>query len=1595
MNFRIIPLEERIVLDAAGAIEILRSFHVEKTAFEHEHHVETNPSDKLIHADKVSDKILEKTQAFDTKDSKLTEMIDGKTAPPSNDIHLLVISSDVKDYLILKAAASDPAHTIFYNPAETTLGQLLGRISSVLHGEKASSIGFASEGVAGGFNLVKDVTVTAMNLETQPGLSAFWQVLGTHVKDNGRIDLLACNVASTDAGVKLVSEIDSLVDHGSHKVSVAASTDITANAPVGNWQLEVGGIAADRVYFQADKLSSWDGKLNGEIVLPIANPDLIPVSKNNISAAFNVTANDTEGTFAFSVVSNTAPAHGSLSRPGQSLATFQYTPDLGFTGSDSFTYTIEDAQHNDSTATVTLHVTNDVPVANNDTINGDNTTVLHGNIVTNDTDANRDSLTPTVVSEDLHGGSYQLATDGTIDYTPAAGFIGDASLVYTVNDGTVNSSQATVTFHVTGNAPPVAVADSYTTDEDTSLTIAAPGVLANDTDPEGDALTAVLLSQPDNGSVALDANGALVYTPNANFNGTDGFNYQAMDSHGNLSDPVSVTLTVNPVADNPIATPGSAEIPEDTQLNDNVMNFVNNVDGNPLTAEVVAGPKDGSGNPSGTLDFNPDGTFTYTPEANFNGEITFTYKVTDPLESTASDVTPYVITIDPVNDAPVAVDDHYSTNEDQPLTINLPGLGVLANDSDVEGDTLHAVLDSSPQHGTVVLNDDGTFVYTPDQNYNKDSTAAGEDTFAYHVTDGINHSDPATVHISVTPLNDPLIAVNDSVHGFPNDITIIAVQANDTNIDGHSQLVFTQPEHGTVDFSNKNPLKLVYTPDPGFTGTDTFTYHIENIYGVSSNEATVTLTISNDPPVAVNDSYVIPVDGTLATDSSNGVLANDSDPEGSAITATLVDGPSHGTLDSLNPDGSFNYTPNAGFHGVDTFTYVANDGVNDSSLATVTITMDTAPTADESNKSTNSNTPLSGNVNAADVDHDPLTIALGTEAKDQPTHGTVVLNPDGSYTYTPDHNYVGTNDGFGCTVNDGFTKSSFRIHIDILNQPPVANNDTVAVVENHPIVINPVDLLANDTDPESQSLSDFTIVNSPTHGTINFDRATGYTYTPDAGFTGIDSFTYTMKDTFAAVSNEATVSIHVIAGNSAPVATSDSVAVNEDNALNGNLHVSDADHDPLTYVLNQSTSHGTVVLHSDGTFTYVPNHDFNGTDSFRFHANDGQADSNVATVSIIVNPVNDAPVALNDSARTTSGHSIDIPVLANDHDVDSAALTAMLIRNPLHGSVTVNSDGSLSYHPVNGFAGVDSFTYKANDGQALSNEATVTIQVDSASAAPVITLDTTPIKYIENQGAKIISTHVGVSDSDTAIFNGGILTIKLANGTASDSLSFVKEKGVFKAVDHVLYVMIAQKWTGVGSYSGGSGTDPLVATFNDKASAAIVSKVAQHAGFSNSSDNPSTIPRSVQYQLSDGQGGVSALASKTINVSSVNDAPHILVADSTVNASANVFSPIGARAGLHIQDVDSLSETVVFSVAKGQLTLSSFSGLGSLTYSIKNGGRDLILSGSIADVNAAVSRLMYKGSSGTVNLVMRVTDSNNSTIGTPLTVWKGITINVR
>ena len=452
------------------------------------------------------------------------------------------------------------------------------------------------------------------------------------------------------------------------------------------------------------------------------------------------------------------------------------------------------------------------------------------------------------VEWDFGDGSTQA---GSLTPTHVFADDGEYTVTLTVTDGQggVGTDTLTVT---AGNLPPTAGDDAGSTAEDTPVTFTGAELAGNDTDVPADPLTVSAVTPTDqtHGTVQL-IGPDVMYTPAADFHGPASFSYTMDDGDGGTDD-ATVTITVEPVPDAPVAHDDAFATDMDSPL-PALSVLGNDTDGDGDELRVVAHTEPARG----TLTDHGDGTFAYSPDAGFTGVDRFTYTVED--SGGLADGATVTITVGQDNIPPSAVDDDVATDEAVPVTTH----DLTANDIDANGDALQVVGHTDPGHGTAVDHGDGTFTYTPDPGFH------GLDSFTYTIDDGNGGTDTATVNITVARGNTPPSAVDDDVTTDEDiPVTTHDLTANDIDADGDALQVVghTNPGHGTI--VDHGDGTFTYTPDPGFGGLDSFTYTIDDGNG-GTDTATVTVTVL---PVDLSLALVahLPFDGNTSDVTGNG-----------------------------------------------------------------------------------------------------------------------------------------------------------------------------------------------------------------------------------------------------------------------------------------------------------------------------------------------------------------------------------------------------------------------------------------------------------------------------------------------------------------------------------------------------------------------------------------------------------------------------------------------------------------------------------------------------------------------------------------------------
>lgn len=657
-------------------------------------------------------------------------------------------------------------------------------------------------------------------------------------------------------------------------------------------------------------------------------------------------------------------------------------------------------------------------------------------LLSNDSDPEGGELAITAVLAP-QGGNVEM--EGTkITFTPADDFGGDAEFVYIAADQFGATSTATVRIKVSigNNQVPVATADVATLAEDTDVLV---DVLANDSDPDGHPLTISDITGAANGRAVVEG-GKIRYTPNADFSGEEVLTYTINDGLGGITS-TTLTLSVTPLNDAPVAVNDEFTIDEGQNILIDVLANDTDVDGEALTLLSVTGAKGGVA----TIE---SGQIKYQPNPEYFGVETITYTMSD--GQGAQDTATLTITVNEVNDPPIAGIDTVNVDEEGSIQID-----VLANDSDGNNDRLTISSVEKPQNGLAKI-ENGKITYTPDYNF------SGPETFTYQVSDGRGGMTTGTVNVTVNPINDAPLAVDDSANGTEDTEMVIDVLANDTDIDGDTLSILSVDSvvNGSVTIEGN---KLRYSPNANFAGQDTITYTVsDGNGGTDTANVSINLAPVEDDPVAVDDTITVEKNSVARID----VLANDYDPDGDRIYISWASGSNAKRI--AVEDGLLIYEPFDGFTGTAELTYTVSSinggSSNGSVLVNVVAVNDGSPLANDDTAKVDSGESVLIDVLENDTDPDGDTLTITNVAGVQ--NGVVAIE-NGQIRYTGNTGFNGI-EKLTYTIDDGTGKTdTAEVVIEVGSMSggngPVAVDDTATVVDGGVVMIN---VLENDYDPQ-------------------------------------------------------------------------------------------------------------------------------------------------------------------------------------------------------------------------------------------------------------------------------------------------------------------------------------------------------------------------------------------------------------------------------------------------------------------------------------------------------------------------------------------------
>ncbi|WP_180761234.1 tandem-95 repeat protein [Vibrio parahaemolyticus] len=1012
---------------------------------------------------------------------------------------------------------------------------------------------------------------------------------------------------------------------------------------------------------------------------------------------------------------------------------------------------------------------------------GGSITITTEELLSNVDDEDKDTLSVENLIIDKGNGTLVDNGDGTWIFTPQIDDDTEVSFTFDIIDDEdlVVSGSANLDILPINDAPN-AENDVITTEEDTAVTI---DVLVNDSDVEGDALSIQSASVPsEQGSVDI-VDGKLVFTPAENFNGEATITYIVTD--GDLTDEAKVTVTVTPVNDSPVAVDDTTSIQEDTAVTIDVLTNDTDVDGDKLSIESASVPKE-----QGTIEV-VDGKLVFTPVENFNGDAEITYIVTDGQLTDEAKVT---VTVNPVNDAPtIKVDAVESITEDAVSTDTVVAT-LTVRDTDTPEDQLTVSLENNSNGYFVLVGNEVKLTQAGVDAVNNDELNLKDLTISASVSDGVNPTANDSDSLIVNRVNDAPVAKDDIATTQEDTAVTIDVLPNDSDVDGDKlsiQSASVPEAQGKVEIVDG---KLVFTPAENFHGDAEITYTLTD--GALTDQATVNVTVN-----AVNDTPVVEsnlADQTLAEDFTPYTIDlntafSDVDNVDGELTFS-VSGNSNVLVSIEN--GIATISPTADWNGSDTLTFTATDPSGESVSQMVDFTV--APVVDIEADSADvvEDTPTIINVLGNDT-FESTDKVVSLDADNGPKNGTVIVNNDGTVTYTPDDNYVGK-DTFTYVVTSGGVSESTTVEVNVtpVNDAPVAKDDIATTQEDTAVTI---DVLTNDTDVDGDTLSIQSASVPSDQGTVEIVDGK-LVFTPAENFNGDAEITYTVTD--GQLTDEAKVTVTVNPVNDAPTIKVDAVeSITEDavsiDTVVAALTVRDTDtpEDQLAVSLENNSNGYFVLVGNEVKLTQagvdaVNNDELNLKDlTISASVSDGVNPTANDSDSLVVNRVNDAPTVENaiadqELSEDFATYTIDL----NDAFKDSDSALNFSVSGNSNVLVSIEN-GIATISPTADWNGSETLTFTATDpsGESVSQTVnfTVTPLADIVADNATVVEDTpTIIKVLGNdtfEGKdKVVSLDAenGPKNGTVIVNNDGTVTYTPDdNYVGKDTFTYVVTSG--------------------------------------------------------------------------------------------------------------------------------------------------------------------------------------------------------------------------
>ncbi len=1169
----------------------------------------------------------------------------------------------------------------------------------------------------------------------------------------------------------------------------------------------------------------------------IANGALQVNEGNSSSSLLSGSINLLEGTIdtdagdSIHVVDVNDPEYGILTV--QANGTFSYQHDGSETITDQFSYVIEDNGGNTHTVTVDvqiLPVNDHTPFIADSTLfvfEGDSAGTLQSgasNLLQGLVDMDADDTIRIVQVNNPQHGTLNVQADGTFGYQHDGSETTTDQFSYVIEDDGGNTHTITVDVQIQAindHSPVIADGTLLVSEGDNRNTLQSgisnllDGVIDADA---GDSIQIVQINNPQNGSLTVQTNGTFDYQHDDSETTTDQFSYVIEDNGGNTH-TVNVEIQIQPVNDHaPYIADGALLVDEGGSrgtLQSGIGNLLaGTIDADAEDSIIIVQVNDPA---NGILTVQANGTFSYQHDGSETTTDQFSYVIEDEGGNT------HTVTIDvqiqPINDhtpfidnGSLQIDEGGSTSALQSGTTNLLD-GVIDPDA---GDSIRIVQTNDPENGTLIVQTNGTF------NYQHDGTETTTDQFSYVIEDDGGNSHTVTVDIQIQPVNDHVPFIADGTMLVDEGSNSSTLQSGISNLlagvidadadDSISIVQINDPENGTLTIQANGTFD--YQHDGSETTTDQFSYVIEDDGG---NTHTITIGVQIQP---VNDHAPFIADGILRVDEGvssatlesgiGNLLAGVVDGDASdSIRIIAVNDPQNGTL-NVHADGSFNYQHDGSETTADQFSYVIED--DGGNIHTITIDIQIQPVndhtpfiadgilwVDEGGSSATLDSGIS-NLLAGIVDGDAGDSIRIVQVSD-PAYGTLVVQPDGTFSYQHDGSET-TTDQFSYIIEDN-GGNTHTVTAEVQIQPvndhgPFIGDGTLLVDEGGSSAtlqsgIN--NLLAGVVDEDAGDSIRIIQTSDPANGTLIVEPDGTFSYQHDGSETTTDQFSYIIEDD-GGKSHTVTVDIQIqsvndhtpfIADGTLLVDEGGSSAALESGISNFLAGVVDGDTgDSIRIIAVNDPQNGTLKVQADGTFDYQHDGSETTTDQFSYVIEDNGGNTHTVTIDVQIHPVNDHTPFIADGTLLVDegGSSVTLRsgisnLLAGVVDQDSGdSIRITQTNDPANGTLIVEADGTFSYQHDGSETATDQFSYVIEDNGGNTHTVTIDVQIQPVNDHVPFIADATLLVNEGDSSATLQSGSnnllAGVVDED----NGDSIRIVQINDPAVGTLT-VQANGAF------------------------------------------------------------------------------------------------------------------------------------------------------------------------------------------------------------------------